>query len=306
MTEAVYDVEFDASNVNDARVAAVGFVGSSKRVLEFGCSTGRVTEVLAAQGCRITGVEIDSEAAERARQFADEVFVIDIDVDLDDLAAKVSEERWEVALFGDVLEHLRDPLQTLRITRRLLDPHGMVVVSVPNVAHIDVRLTLLHGDFPYGPYGLLDRTHLRFFTLESLNRLMADSGFVIVDLKRMIIPAFATELNVRPSDFPPAVVEEILPDPEAEVYQYVVRAVVDNGDTLVHDLADRCVRLEAELERATEALQVALGEAESRIRESAEAEVWVNEFKALQRTKLMRYSKTLRGMYGRLRRNSSP
>jgi O-antigen biosynthesis protein len=290
MENPAYDAEFDPEAENDSRALAVRLVGGNKRVLEFGCSSGRITEVLAERGCRVTGIEIDPDAAEKARAHADEVVVLDLDYD--DFEAKLAGQQWDVALFGDVLEHLRDPLRVLRATRQLLEPKGTVVLSVPNVAHADVRLSLLNGKFAYGPYGLLDRTHLRFFTRDTLAQLLDDAGFVPVEIKRVIVPAFESELRLRREDFPRPVVEAVLADPEAEAYQYVARAVIDNGDAVVKDLATQCRRLEQDLWAAQVRYEVDMLEAEA-------------ELSAIKNGRVMRYTAPLRGLLQQLRSRSS-
>ncbi len=281
-----YDLELDPAAANESRAMALRLIGHNKRVLEFGCSTGRVTAALASRGCRVTAIDIDAEAAEHARQFADEVLILDIDEP--DFEAKLAGQRWEIALFGDVLEHLRDPLQILRATRHLLEPHGAVVVSVPNIAHADVRLALLCGEFPYGQSGLLDRTHLRFFTLNLLTQLLEDAGYLIVDIQRVVIPIFGSELARKREEFASAILETVMADPEAESYQYVVRAVVDNGDVVVRNLSTRCVRLENELHRTKARYELELCGALDRTR-SLEVEL-----NAIKGGRLMRYSAALR------------
>jgi 2-polyprenyl-3-methyl-5-hydroxy-6-metoxy-1,4-benzoquinol methylase len=283
---SAYDTDFDPEAPNDARAEALRLVGGNKRVLEFGCATGRVTKALVDRGCRVTGIEIDNDAAEHARAYADEVVVLDLDYD--EFEAKLSGQQWEVALFGDVLEHLRDPLRVLRATRQLLDRQGTVVLSVPNVAYADVRLALLNGQFPYGPYGLLDRTHLRFFTRDTITQLLDDAGFVAVDVHRIIMPAFTSELELRRDSFPPAVVDAVLADPEAEAYQYVVRAVIDSGDAVVRDLAERCRQLEQELWA-------------TKIRYEVDTLEAAAELSAIKNGRLMRYSAPLRKLYHRFR-----
>jgi 2-polyprenyl-3-methyl-5-hydroxy-6-metoxy-1,4-benzoquinol methylase len=290
MENPAYDAEFDPKAENDSRAMAVRLVGGNKRVLEFGCSSGRITEVLVDRGCRVTGIEVDPDAAERARAHADDVVVLDLDYD--EFETKLAGQQWEVALFGDVLEHLRDPLRVLRATRQLLDPQGTIVLSVPNVAHADVRLALLNGEFPYGPYGLLDRTHLRFFTRDTLAQLLDDAGFVPVEIQRVIVPAFDTELKLQRDDFPRPVVEAVLADPEAEVYQFVVRAVIDNGDAVVRDLADQCRRLEQDLWAAQVRYEVDMLEAEA-------------ELDAIKNGRVMRFTAPLRSIYHQLRSRSS-
>ena len=90
----------------------------------------------------------------------------------------VNKIKEEITL-GDVLEHLADPLDTLRSVNRSLAPGGQVVISIPNVAHLWMRLSLLFGHFDYADHGILDRGHLRFFTQRSLRRLLDDAALDI-------------------------------------------------------------------------------------------------------------------------------
>ncbi len=131
--------------------------------------------------------------------------------------------------------------------RRKLKPSGFVVTSLPNIAHGDVRLSLLHGTFRYRDIGLLDRTHLRFFTVESIRELLHEAGLTVVDTKRVVVPLFATELEVKKADFPEAVIEEIRANSEYETYQFVTKSVIDDGSQAVAEMADR---LQEESDRA--------------------------------------------------------
>jgi 2-polyprenyl-3-methyl-5-hydroxy-6-metoxy-1,4-benzoquinol methylase len=232
-------------------------IGHSKRVLECGCATGYMSRVLAERGCRVTGVEIDPAAAEQARAFCERVVVGDLDeIDLVEVLGVPGEPGscalpFDVVVFGDVLEHLKDPLRVLRASRGLLAPDGYVVASIPNVAHGDVRLSLLAGAFPYRPLGLLDDTHIRFFTRESIDELFDDAGFVVSEVERVEVDLFGTELGVCPEAFSSEIVERVASDPEARTYQFVVRGLIDNGLDVVRRLAARHEARELEL-RATE------------------------------------------------------
>ena len=81
---------------------------------------------------------------------------------------------YDVVLAGDVLEHLVRPHDVLCRAVRLLRPGGHVVISLPHVGHVDVRLALLQGEWKYRPWGLLDATHVRFFTLPTIKEMLAD------------------------------------------------------------------------------------------------------------------------------------
>jgi hypothetical protein len=151
----------------------------------------------------------------------------------------VKDESFDVVLLGDVLEHLRRPLAALRHAVRKLKPTGFVVTSMPNVAHGDVRIALMNGRFQYSEWGLLDRTHLRFFTLETIREFLSEAGLVVVDTKRVVEPLFHTELGVTRQDVSPKALDELYTDPEIETYQFVMKSVRENGSQAVAELATR-------------------------------------------------------------------
>jgi SAM-dependent methyltransferase len=146
------------------------------RILEVGCARGRLGHELKRQDPRryVAGVEQDPDAARTASQRLDEVFVLDVEAG----TPPIEPGSLDCILFGDVLEHLVDPEDVLRRYRELLAPDGLVLVSVPNIQHFSVVKSLLRGDFMYQPAGLLDATHLRFFTYMSFAKLLLDAGFL--------------------------------------------------------------------------------------------------------------------------------
>jgi O-antigen biosynthesis protein len=148
-----------------------------QRILEFGCSTGFLSRHLVERGCTVTGVEIDADAAEQARQWCDRVLVLDLNKP--DWANGLSRD-YDTILFGDVLEHLMDPELALRKACQLLVPNGRIIVCIPNIAHWTIRASLLRGKFEYTSTGILDTTHLRFFTPETGRKMIEASGCRIV------------------------------------------------------------------------------------------------------------------------------
>jgi 2-polyprenyl-3-methyl-5-hydroxy-6-metoxy-1,4-benzoquinol methylase len=243
--EFVYDLIIDPDAENNTHAFALAMVGHNKTVLEVGCATGYFTKVLAERGCEVIGMEINAEAAAQAAQWAERVIVGSAE---DDAAwEQVDDESVDAITFGDVLEHLQDPLATLRMARKKLKPNGFVVTSLPNIAHGDVRLSLLRGSFRYRDLGLLDRTHLRFYTVDSVRELLGEAGLAVVDTQRVMVPLFAAEFGLRREDFPQAVVDEIRSNPEYETYQFVMKSVIDDGSAAVAEMSSR---LEAEGDRA--------------------------------------------------------
>jgi len=143
------------------------------RVFEGGVSSGYFAEVLTRGGLRVDGHELDPVAAQRATTICEHVYV----GDLQEFDVAELEETYDVLLFGDTLEHLADPVSVLRRLATHLASDGTLIVSVPNVANWAIRLMLLAGRFRYTDRGILDRTHLRFYTRRTLVEMIESAGF---------------------------------------------------------------------------------------------------------------------------------
>jgi len=215
-----YGVPFVEGDPDDSRAVVAELLRGAPTVLELGCSEGLTTRVLAERGQRVVGVEIDPVAAEAARPYAEQVLVADLDT-LDALDA-LGDRTFSAVAVADVLEHLRDPAAALRRALRHLTPGGDLVLSVPNMAHADVRLALLDGRVPYADLGLLDRTHVHWFTHEGLLRLLSDCGLCPVEWRNVMRSPGDTELPL--DDTLRAVASRWFSgDPVATTYQWVVR-----------------------------------------------------------------------------------
>jgi len=216
--------------------AELDLIPDRQRVLEIGTAAGHVTRALAEKGCSVVGVEMDVKQAALAAPFCRRLVVGNIEaLDLDHEVPEV----FDVVLCGDVLEHLQDPGAVLQKLLRRLAPSGYLVVSIPNIAHATVRLSLLGGRFAYTPCGLLDATHLRFFTLASIVGLFNDNGLEIRDLRRMRKGFFDSEIPITPSTItPPSLVGRLVDDAEATTYQFVFRATPSGQKNTLADLKD--------------------------------------------------------------------
>jgi 2-polyprenyl-3-methyl-5-hydroxy-6-metoxy-1,4-benzoquinol methylase len=145
---------------------------AGRRVLDVGCGSGALGLLLKSRGHVVTGLELVPDAAEHARRYLDHVTVADVETG----GFPFSPGSFDVVILADVLEHLIDPWRTVRQAAELLAPTGCVVASVPNVQNIDVLRRLIRGRWDYRERGILDRGHLRFFTLRTLRRLFDDAG----------------------------------------------------------------------------------------------------------------------------------
>ena len=226
----MYGGEIDIHASNSSFVELSKMVGNGKRVLEVGPGTGHVTKQLVRQDCNVTCVEQSKKMADVAKEFCAHMIVGDIESDA--IGRQLSAERFDVITFGDVLEHLRDPVEVLNNLRPLITTTGYLVASIPNVAHRSLRLSLLFGEFDYADMGLLDRTHLRFFTIRTIEKMMNESGFKIVDVVRIRNTSLMDPLLRRTASWGQRVVLEIvkvlfrgLIRGESLTYQFVIKAV---------------------------------------------------------------------------------
>jgi methionine biosynthesis protein MetW len=155
----------------------LSWIPASSRVLELGCATGYMGRHLKeTKNCRVTGVEGDLTSVNQAKGSYEKL--VHADLDKPDALSSV-EGPFDVILCAAILEHLKNPDQLLTVLREKLSPSGSLIVSLPNVAHWSVRWQLLTGRFTYTPYGLLDTTHVRFFTYSSAQDLIRNAGFTI-------------------------------------------------------------------------------------------------------------------------------
>jgi 2-polyprenyl-3-methyl-5-hydroxy-6-metoxy-1,4-benzoquinol methylase len=261
-----YHTDFDVENENNSHAAMLRMVGFNKRVLEAGCASGHVSEKLNAQGCTVVGVEIDASVVEPATRWLERAVIGNFDDE--SLWRELEGELFDAVLFGDVLEHLKNPLATLRASVSHLKPAGTVVISVPNIAHADVKVALINGLFPYSDDGLLDRTHISFFTKESLLQLVREAGLIEVEIFRVTVPVFQTEIGVDKGDVDDQVLEALLEERESETYQFVIKAVRDDGAHSLAALADDLIVLTDRLHdeaRKNQVLEAKLDGLEERV-----------------------------------------
>jgi SAM-dependent methyltransferase len=182
MSALAYQFKSDPHSSHAVILGRLG-EGRGRRALDVGAADGFLAELLTRQGWLVTALERDPAQAAKARGRCHEVVVADLDS-----AAPRLEGVFDAIVYGDVLEHLSDPLPVLVALNRSLAAGGRVIVSVPNVAHLWVRLSLLLGRWDYGDRGILDRTHLRFFTRRSFVRFLGDAGLDLEELVATPVP----------------------------------------------------------------------------------------------------------------------
>ena len=220
--ESIYDSQVDPQRPNDAHGISLQLVGQGKNVLELGAAAGHVTKALKSLHNTVTAVERDGRFRDQLAELADEVIITDLDwLDLRD---RLIGRKFDVVLAGDVLEHCSKPELVLLQLHDLLNPGGYVVISLPNIAHADVRLALLSGEFNYSDTGLLDRTHVRFFTRSSIESFLTQNDFEMSEIFASTASIGTTEFGPPRTDIPIEAINFVQQDRDAMVYQYIVKA----------------------------------------------------------------------------------
>ena len=148
--------------------------GHGRQVLDVGAGDGVIGAQLTGRGWRVTGIEGDPALAEAGVRHCERMITADLNRELPEVGGP-----FDAIVYGDILEHLVNPLRVLVELDRALAPGGFLVISVPNIAHLYIRLLLLFGRFDYIDRGILDSTHLRFFTARSLKTLLDDAGLTV-------------------------------------------------------------------------------------------------------------------------------
>ena len=219
-----YDHPINLSDPEDLYSKIIRMTGRDKDVLDIGCGSGQIGEILTTQfGCRVTGLEIDAGACSIAK---DKLWkVITGNAESLNLQELLPAHSMDVILCLDVLEHMIDPWTFIKRIKPLLKTDGYFLATIPNAAHASVVLELLAGKFQYRDLGLLDKNHVRFFTLDSVENLFRDAGYLIDTLDRNKVDVKYLELLPGAYGLPPEITSFVNSRPESDTYQFIVKAL---------------------------------------------------------------------------------
>ena len=206
------------------------FIDDESRVLDIGCSSGNLGATLIQEKkCEVVGLDLNEQDVKIAKKLLSDAYVMNAETDNLSRLGK-----FDAIVFADVIEHLVDPVTTLKKIKKSLNPGGAVIFSIPNMAHIGTRLMLLEGRFEYAETGLLDKTHLHYYDKQEVLRVFADAGFTIskFDWVERYVPERIIEKRLEGIGLKPTKkfydrTKEI----DAVAYQYVGRSLVADRTT---------------------------------------------------------------------------
>lgn len=221
----IYRASLSLEQINDPRIIAFHMITPNTTVLDVGCACGDFGAFLKRhKNCTVHGVEYDALSLKIAETSGAYASLTQHDLESVSHFGADFADQFDFVVILDVLEHLTQPLKVLNNLKRLLKPRGVFIISLPNVAFGEVKLQLLRNDFTYTDTGILDKTHLRFFTYKSIAELITDSGLLI------------SEVVPKLEDFTGKAVESsmllkslIARDAHSFVFQYVLSAQIPNG-----------------------------------------------------------------------------
>jgi O-antigen biosynthesis protein len=181
MSKYNFDLDMVGNNSNSIILREIA---PNSEVLEFGPAHGRMTKYLKETlDCKVTIVEKDLEAGTQASMFSSYAIIGDPWGDIENnhwiKDLKSFDKEFDYIIFADVLEHLYDPWKALSSVRNFLKDDGRVLISIPNVSHNSIIIDLINNKFEYREIGLLDNTHIRFFTHTSLLDMVHKAGFSV-------------------------------------------------------------------------------------------------------------------------------
>lgn len=218
----------------------------AKRILDVGCGEGMLGKRLLEKGAQeVFGIEIEPQVAERAKENLSGV----VCGNLEEIDIPFERAYFDCIILTDILEHLKDPLSALKKFKGYLNDSGVIVASIPNVRYYGVINMLVNGRWEYRDSGILDRGHLRFFTMKEIEYLFNDAGFEITGINTNIDQRyhalkdpFSGEISfgrVSLKDLKPEEIKDLF------VFQYLIRA--KNGKHELRELDDSVkIAIEAE------------------------------------------------------------
>jgi 2-polyprenyl-3-methyl-5-hydroxy-6-metoxy-1,4-benzoquinol methylase len=237
-----YEYEVDLTG-NQAAAHVIRMVGTKKKVLEIGAGSGAITKHLVrTNGCAVTALEINPRSREKLRSYTQDLYGLDLN-DPAWASQLAGSGPFDCVVAADVLEHLYDPWAVLEGMTSILAPDGHVILSLPHAGHSAILACLLQQDFEYREWGLLDKTHIRFFGIHNIEALYARAGLGIVEAQFVTKSPEETEFAERWRALPREMRATLSANKFGSVYQVVTKAKLRNETDRFITLSEMAVSL---------------------------------------------------------------
>ncbi|MDR1361628.1 MAG: glycoside hydrolase family 99-like domain-containing protein [Holosporaceae bacterium] len=219
----------DVRDDNDPRRYFIDWIDKDDpKILDVGCATGDFAVALSERKtCKIWGIEYNAGSVKIAKSTGAFVDVFQIDLNFFSVE-KFSDFQgfFDYIVFGDILEHIQDPLSIVEQFKTLLKKGGLLLLSIPNVAHSSIKGNILLNNFDYTEYGILDKTHIKFFTHKTICAFLGDLRLSIAECRFTFWAPTGSQIN-NPFDYlNPSVNRHIFKDKHSYVWQYVVKCAI--------------------------------------------------------------------------------
>jgi 2-polyprenyl-3-methyl-5-hydroxy-6-metoxy-1,4-benzoquinol methylase len=212
-------------NGDSAPAAVIRFVKPASKVLEIGAGSGAISRHLVkSKECNLTVLEINPESVAKLKKICSSVYSLDLNDKAWPQGLK-DEGKFDHVIAADVLEHVYDPWTVLKAMKSLLSETGSIILSLPHASHSAVLAALYLGEFEFREWGLLDKTHIRFFGYKNVEALYASAGLKIVRCHLVYYKPQECELAHAWNALPENMREALGQRPYGNVYQIVTEAV---------------------------------------------------------------------------------
>lgn len=236
----LYCKQVNLNNKNDSLTQIYNLIPANSRVLDVGCATGGLAYSLSQnKACCVVGIEFNPQSVAVCKKAGifEEIFQYDMNnFDLADF--KKYQASFDYIVCADILEHLLQPKDVLQVLMPLLQKDGHIIISLPNVAHASIKTNLLLDDFTYTEMGILDKTHLHFYTYKSIAELLSDCNLRIIKASSVNMPIDGWQPH-KISELPQEVANFIIKDKHSHIMQYVMLCargnISSNDNTIILD-----------------------------------------------------------------------
>lgn len=238
-----YDFELEEWADNNSLTKIIKRIKKNSDVLEFGCANGRLTKYMKEKlGCKVTIVEIDQEAGKEASMYASKSFIGLEDGNIEEFQwnDNLKGEKYDFIIFADVLEHLRDPENVLSRCKAFLKEFGSIVVSIPNVGNNSLLASLYKNEFEYQNIGLLDNTHIKFYTYNTFKRMLGRLDYKMIYETGTYNKIGENEIPVSLNEIPKNLRKSFVERDFGDVYQFIFQfRNMDVSDSEIYQLESR-------------------------------------------------------------------